>query len=124
LILEKEISLAEALTGFQFYITHLDGRELLVCSENNVTKPNEIKIIENEGMPSNGHLYIKFNVKFPETLTSAQLNAIKSAFEVAREEPRKGAVPVVAKEVDSDTGYSKNHGEKNGRNFDMLMLII
>lgn len=74
LILEKKISLVEALCGFEFSIKHLDGRVLRIKSENSaIVKPGDIKVIESEGMPIHrnphikGNLYIKFTVVFPET---------------------------------------------------------
>lgn len=79
LLVTKSISLNEALCGFEWKITHLDKREIIVQS-----KPGEIikaeadharpfvKIVPNEGMPSHGNpfvkgnLYILFQVEFPE----------------------------------------------------------
>lgn len=85
LVMEKTISLVEALTGFQFVVRHLDGRKLLVQSNpGEIIKPNSVKAIEREGMPihkqsfGKGHLFIKFNVQFPESysLTSEQLSLL------------------------------------------------
>jgi len=74
LVFEKKISLVEALCGFDFHIRHLDGRVLHVKSENGaIIKPNEIKVVESEGMPVHrnphlkGNLYIHFEVVFPES---------------------------------------------------------
>lgn len=74
LIYKKTISLAEALTGFKFALTHLDGRVLIVNSqEGDVLKPNEYKVISEEGMPvykkptEKGRLIIVFDIKFPST---------------------------------------------------------
>jgi DnaJ homolog subfamily A member 2 len=74
LIMTKEISLIEALGGFQFSVTHLDGRELLIKNpEGDVIKPGDIRSIRDEGMPlqgdpfHKGQLFIKFNVKFPDS---------------------------------------------------------
>eukprot|EP00527_Entomoneis_sp_CCMP2396_P001436 CAMPEP_0198141254 /NCGR_PEP_ID=MMETSP1443-20131203/4281_1 /TAXON_ID=186043 /ORGANISM="Entomoneis sp., Strain CCMP2396" /LENGTH=421 /DNA_ID=CAMNT_0043803937 /DNA_START=37 /DNA_END=1302 /DNA_ORIENTATION=+ len=79
LLITKTLSLNEALCGFSFPITHLDGREIVVKS-----KPGEViqaealggrpfcKIITSEGMPSRGNpfvmgnLYVLFQVKFPQ----------------------------------------------------------
>jgi hypothetical protein len=70
--MEYEITLFEALCGFQFTITHLDGRVLLVKSPHQrVVEPGDILSIGDEGMPHHkrpfdkGRLIIKFNVKFP-----------------------------------------------------------
>eukprot|EP00029_Vermamoeba_vermiformis_P014348 TRINITY_DN9470_c0_g1_i2.p1 TRINITY_DN9470_c0_g1~~TRINITY_DN9470_c0_g1_i2.p1 ORF type:complete len:389 (+),score=1.11 TRINITY_DN9470_c0_g1_i2:51-1217(+) len=71
LIVEHELSLIEALTGFQFVINHLDDRLLLIRS-NQIVSPGDSKLILNEGMPhgtqyqSRGDLIIQFRIKFPE----------------------------------------------------------
>ena len=68
-----EISLLEALTGFSFIITQLDGRELLVVSNPDETvKPGDVRIVKKEGFPryrnslESGDLYIHFTVNFPD----------------------------------------------------------
>merc|ERR1712232_644508 len=78
LLIQKKLTLNEALCGFQWKITHLDGREVIITS-----KPGEVikaesaggkpymKIVPNEGMPSHGNpfvkgnLYVVFRVEFP-----------------------------------------------------------
>jgi len=72
LVMTKKINLIESLTGFEFTVTHLDDRVLVVkTKEGEVTTPNQIRVIPNEGMPKHknpyvkGNLYIKFNVEFP-----------------------------------------------------------
>jgi DnaJ-class molecular chaperone len=72
LIYEKELSLSEALTGYEFIITHLDARVLIVRSgPTEIIKPGDFRSIEGEGMPihkapyEKGKLLIKFDVKFP-----------------------------------------------------------
>lgn len=74
LIYKKTITLAEALTGFKFALTHLDGRVLVVSSqEGDVLKPGEYKVISEEGMPiykkplEKGRLILVFDIKFPTT---------------------------------------------------------
>ena len=78
LLITKTISLNEALTGFQWVVNHLDGRQLLIKSNpGEVIKaegPNGtpfVKCIPDEGMPTHGSqfqkgkLYVLFNVEFP-----------------------------------------------------------
>ncbi|KAG2672172.1 hypothetical protein I3760_13G028100 [Carya illinoinensis] len=74
LYVEHTISLTEALCGFQFALTHLDGRQLLIKSNpGEIIKPGQSKAINEEGMPHHqrpfikGRLYIHFNVDFPES---------------------------------------------------------
>ncbi|XP_023954720.2 dnaJ homolog subfamily A member 2 [Bicyclus anynana] len=73
LLMEREITLTEALCGFEFVVKHLDGRDLLIRhSPGEVIKPGDLKGIQGEGMPQHknpfekGNLYIKFEVTFPE----------------------------------------------------------
>ncbi|XP_028554642.1 dnaJ protein homolog 2-like isoform X1 [Dendrobium catenatum] len=76
LYVEHTLSLTESLCGFQFALTHLDYRELLIKSNpGEVIKPGQSKAINDEGMPNypyhrafmKGRLYIKFNVEFPDS---------------------------------------------------------
>ncbi|XWS77291.1 hypothetical protein CRYUN_Cryun01aG0248700 [Craigia yunnanensis] len=74
LYVEHKLSLTEALCGFQFALTHLDGRQLLIKSKpGEVIKPGQYKAINDEGMPHHqrpfmkGRLFIHFNVDFPES---------------------------------------------------------
>jgi DnaJ-class molecular chaperone len=73
LILEKEITLKEALCGFEFIIEHISGKSLRFISDKEKTlKDGIIKVIQNFGMERDeqvGNLCIKFNVKYPETLS-------------------------------------------------------
>lgn len=75
------------MAGFSFYIRQLDRRILKVVSDPGVVyKPNDVKSIMNEGMPSKynsmqrGNLYVQFNVVFPESfsLTQKQLKVFNS----------------------------------------------
>lgn len=89
LMMSKKISLLEALTGFEFLLRHLDGRQLLIRSEiGQVVKPGQIKRVKNEGMPifrnshQRGDLLIVFDVEFPTTIpldTIAHLSSLISA---------------------------------------------
>nr|AMO51602.1 DnaJ protein [Piper colubrinum] len=74
LFVDHTISLTEALCGFQFALTHLDGRQLLIKSNpGEIIKPGQHKAINDEGMPHyqrpfmRGRFYIKFNVEFPDS---------------------------------------------------------
>ncbi|KAF0914701.1 hypothetical protein E2562_031209 [Oryza meyeriana var. granulata] len=88
LVYEHELSLAEALCGFEFVVTHLDGRRLLVRSDpgGEVIRPGQLKAIDGEGMPvhgmpfAKGTLYVAFRVAFPDTVTPALRDAVAAAF--------------------------------------------
>ncbi|KAL6911925.1 hypothetical protein ACP4OV_000730 [Aristida adscensionis] len=86
LYIEHKISLTEALCGFQFVLTHLDGRQLLIKSNpGEVIKPGQHKAINDEGMPQHGRpfmkgrLFVEFDVEFPVpgTLTPDQCRSIE-----------------------------------------------
>lgn len=76
LIVKKNITLLEALTGVEFLLPHLDEHKILVRSApGEVLQHEAIKQIEGEGMPIFGNtfmkgcLFVQFEVKMPETLT-------------------------------------------------------
>jgi len=82
-----DISLLEALTGFELLITHLDDRKVLIKSkQGEIIKPGMIKTVKDCGMPfydhptQYGNLYIKFNIKFPKSLQENQKNALQQLF--------------------------------------------
>lgn len=83
LMIEKDISLVDALCGFEFTIEHLDGRVLYV-NNSDVIKPNDLKEIRDEGMPiksriwDKGSLFIRFNVVFPDKLGGEQIEKLKN----------------------------------------------
>ncbi|KNA18035.1 hypothetical protein SOVF_074500 [Spinacia oleracea] len=81
---EHTLSLTEALCGFRFVLTHLDGRQLLIKSHpGEVIKPDQFKAIDDEGMPiyqrpfMKGKMYIHFTVEFPDTLNLDQVKALE-----------------------------------------------
>eukprot|EP01121_Diplochlamys_sp_Union-15-3_P009027 TRINITY_DN2435_c0_g3_i1.p1 TRINITY_DN2435_c0_g3~~TRINITY_DN2435_c0_g3_i1.p1 ORF type:complete len:282 (-),score=55.46 TRINITY_DN2435_c0_g3_i1:88-807(-) len=112
LLMEKNLNLVDALGGFSFKVTHLDGREL--CVESNpkgkIIKPGDQKVIPGEGMPKSGRssakgdLYVKFNVQFPDMhiLSSTEMKKLDKLgtrkTEVSAEE-RKTAESVVLVDV-------------------------
>jgi len=81
LTIEKTISLKSALCGFDFEITHLNGRVFKLANKpGNVIKPGNIKTIPGLGLEKNGELgvlKIKFNIEFPDTLTPEQINTLQ-----------------------------------------------
>ncbi|KAI5055126.1 hypothetical protein GOP47_0030271 [Adiantum capillus-veneris] len=87
LFYEHTLTLSEALCGYQFILTHLDGRQLLMKSQPlEIVKPGQFKAINDEGMPIHhrpfmkGKMYIHFSVDFPESgsLTQDQLKALEA----------------------------------------------
>ncbi|XP_034390319.1 dnaJ homolog subfamily A member 4 [Cyclopterus lumpus] len=73
LTMKMNIKLAESLCGFKKTIQTLDDRMLIISSlPGEVIKHNDLKCVQNEGMPmykepfEKGQLFIKFQVEFPE----------------------------------------------------------
>jgi len=82
LILEKEISLAEAILGFSFNFTDLTGKEMIV-NETGDIKDDDVKILENCGFIKRGNrepLVIKYNIRYPKKLDSKERKLIKKIF--------------------------------------------
>tara|TARA_B100000963_G_scaffold217255_1_gene189436 strand:- start:358 stop:1305 length:948 start_codon:yes stop_codon:yes gene_type:complete len=80
LLCEKQITLKEALCGFLFEIKHLNGKTYNIKHDKgNIIPPNFIKQITGLGMERNnvkGNLIIKFNILFPKTLTTEQIDKL------------------------------------------------
>ena len=83
LIYKCDITLLEALTGFQIVITHLDGRKIMVFTKpGEIIKPLTLKTVKELGMPffnspyRFGHLYIDFQIDFPPSLNEEQVKKV------------------------------------------------
>lgn len=83
--MELNITLKEALIGFEHKVEHLDGHNVLV-KRTSITKPSSTIRIKNEGMPKHnspsdrGALHVKINVIFPTDLTEEQKSGFNSIF--------------------------------------------
>ena len=89
-----DVSLVDALVGFERMITHLDGREINV-KHDIVTYNGRMIKIKGEGLPivqqseeqkgedvpSHGDLIVTFDVKFPRRLTRAQKESLKAVMD-------------------------------------------
>lgn len=77
------ITLEEALLGYEAVIAHLGNRKFHV-TQDQVTKPFEIRILEREGMPiqespsDHGDLHIAHHIAFPQSLTAEQKDLVRS----------------------------------------------
>jgi len=76
------VTLLEALVGFSKKMKHLDGHDVEI-KKSDITKPNEVISIEDEGMPHHqypsqfGSLFVELNIKMPTSLTEQQKTAIR-----------------------------------------------
>jgi DnaJ-class molecular chaperone len=81
LILNKTISLKDALCGFLFDMNYLDGRVFKINNNvGNIITNNYNKVLTGMGMKREehvGNLIINFNVTFPEKLSEEQVEALK-----------------------------------------------
>ena len=87
LLYNADITLLEALTGFEIVITHLDGREVLIrTKQNEIIKPGVLKTVHDCGMPffespyRFGNLYINFNILFPKSIDEEQSKGLQLLF--------------------------------------------
>jgi DnaJ family protein A protein 2 len=125
LLVEQEISLFEALCGFEFVLTHLDGRTLLIKSNpGEIIKPGDVKEIAGEGMPmwkqpfDKGLLIIKFNVKFPESVSPDAAKLLEKVLPAPEPLPtlRMGEFEdVYLQDYGTAERASGNHGRSNRR---------
>jgi DnaJ-class molecular chaperone len=82
LILEKTITVKEALCGFTFELKYLTGKTYTITNNSgNIISHGYKKLIPNMGLSRDGHtgnLLIIFDVKFPEKLSDEILSALKA----------------------------------------------
>jgi len=106
LLMEYDITLAEALLGFEIAFKHLDDRVVVVKSpEGKVTSPNDLVVVEHEGMPMEknpsllGDLYIKLNIIMPTPKELADESVKK---QLASLLPAVPGLPEAVKRKESD----------------------
>merc|ERR1711907_262115 len=87
ILMEKEITLLQSLTGVDFVVKHLDGKSFRVKSKpGQVIKPDTLMTIEEKGLPFHkspfqfGNMFVLFKVKFPDSLSEAQVGSVSKAF--------------------------------------------
>ncbi|GKV12792.1 hypothetical protein SLEP1_g23895 [Rubroshorea leprosula] len=114
---KHNLSLTEALCGFQFALTHLDGRQLLIkSSPGEVIKPGQYKAINDEGMPHHqrpfmkGRLYIHFNVNFPDSgiLSLEQCRTLET---ILPPKPKRNLTDMEVDECEETTLHDVNREE-------------
>jgi len=105
LVLVVEVSLFEALLGFERELTHLDGHTVKFgVNRGKVLQPDFGLTIEGEGMPirddptSAGRLLVRFKVVYPTQVDAAAVPALESALKAMGMGPRPlRVVPVKGK---------------------------
>ena len=80
-VIDKIITLKEALCGFTFELEHLNKKKFKINNDKgNIIVPNFKKIIPNLGMKRKNHtgnLIINFTIEFPKNLTIEQIDKIQ-----------------------------------------------
>jgi len=106
LLMEYDVTLSEALLGFEIAFKHLDDRVIVVKSpEGKVTSPNDLMVVEGEGMPLPknptlaGDLYLKLNIIMPTHKELADESVRKQLTALL---PQAPALPESIKKKDAD----------------------
>ena len=81
LIINKNISLKDALCGFSFELKYINGKVYTLNNNSgSIIPPDYVKVIPNMGLTRDGHtgnLLIRFNVEFPEKLSEEKINSLR-----------------------------------------------
>ena len=82
LVLEKNITLKEALCGFSFEITYINGKSYTLNNNaGNIIPHGFRKVIPNMGLERDqhkGNMVVEFNVQFPEKLSESVITSLKN----------------------------------------------
>lgn len=129
LIIKKDISLVQALTGYEFILETLDGRFIKIKTPDNyIIKPPvidvtdngcsiipNIMVVENEGMPKpntggleKGNLFVLFNISFPTVIDNiivASVLSSESSGGIKRELHLQEGVEIIDNDTASETLY-------------------
>jgi DnaJ family protein A protein 2 len=119
LLVEKSISLRDALCGTAVSFKHLDGRELRLTSKpGQVLAPGTCKRIRGEGMPihgdpfSKGNMYVVIKVLFPEKLHESKIPTLKDAL--------TDVTPLSPEADDNKTDFTTTHNNNIPREEDEI----
>jgi DnaJ-class molecular chaperone len=77
LITKRQISLKEALTGYQETFTHPSSEQISIDTTGQIINPNLSFVIPGKGMISKCNLYIEFTIEYPNFLDEKQVEIIK-----------------------------------------------
>lgn len=133
LIMKKSITLLEALTKTVFYFKHLDDRVIKI-THNEIIKPNQKMLIENEGMPNvndmseRGDLIIYFDIIFPSTIEPDRSKYLVKILPMYKKQiwdlqyesmPKEEITELEMKHIDENDeshNTSNDNKQKNGKN--------
>ncbi|AFR93444.1 chaperone regulator [Cryptococcus neoformans] len=116
LFYNAKIDLLTALAGGDFAIEHLDEHALHVTIvPGEVIKPDALKIISGQGMPSYRHhelgdLYVRLTVEFPNTIPVENIPLLEKAL------PARKAMPKFNKKIHIDEVVLSEPNERHAKN--------
>lgn len=133
LLINKVISLSEALLGTKFIIETLDGRKLLVSTHERVIKSPDLVSIPNEGFPikgtnEKGKMYIYFEVDFSalEFIPKDLAIALEKNFPTPKIETLEE--PIILKDAKKEDfgkpSVSNDDGKENEESYDEYETVI
>jgi len=121
LAMTKKITLKQALCGFEITIPHLSGFKLKLKSEpNEIMQHSQLKAVYSKGMPQKGsantygHLYVKFEIVFPDELDEELTKKIAELLpmgenELDPDEPEPEPEIKDEGEMDEDEDYDEDY---------------
>jgi len=125
LLVERKITLVEALTGVDFILTHLDGKKIRIKSaQGDVIKPNSLMTLKDLGLPFHkksyqfGHLFILFKVEFPRTLKPKQVTELEKILKAPKRIEEDFDSEAVMEEYDEDHRNTHVQGGTQGNDSD------
>jgi DnaJ family protein A protein 2 len=81
LMIDKTISLKDALCGFSFELKYLNGKSYTITNkEGSIVVPEYTKLLPNMGLQRGdvrGHLVIRFHIEFPKSLDGDTIQKLK-----------------------------------------------
>lgn len=124
LFIKKNILLYEALFKTEFIIEHLDGRKIVLHTDN-IIKPNDFRIVRGEGLPiygdpfKKGDLIVQFNIDFPKSINKSQSDLFKDALPHRKEINSDNMEKIKLEEYDMQSAHQKfNVSEEEESNDD------
>lgn len=111
LTMTKNILLSEALCGFNFKMSHLDGKEIIFKSTE-IIKPNMEYLVMEEGLYmqdqiNRGNLIINFIIIFPESLDKERKKYLNKLLPINKEN-----IKLTEDSLNLEVKYISCHGEK------------
>mmetsp|Transcript_9393 Transcript_9393/g.21730 ORF Transcript_9393/g.21730 Transcript_9393/m.21730 type:complete len:307 (-) Transcript_9393:77-997(-) len=119
LFLQHKLSLSEAICGFQFSTTFLDGKELTIRSTDQPVRPGDFLLIPGKGMSrrdgKSGDLYVMVEVEFPSKVDEQTREKLLDALGGMPVGKEIGPGTVVAKRVDKRRAQEAQARYQEGR---------